>query len=119
MIPLPIRVLAIVASFAYLWSILVALRGSQMNVRQSLLWIVTGVFFLVVSLLPQPIIWLAGRLGFVAPSNAGFIVWLLVLTALLFYQSLTTSRQAAQLKALAQELALLHAQPPRRAEEQT
>ena len=45
MIPVPIRILAIASSVFYLWSVLAALRGSQMTVRQSFLWIVSGMTF--------------------------------------------------------------------------
>ena len=110
MIPLPVRLLAILASAVYLTSILVALRGSRMSVRQSLLWLVSGVAFLFLSVFPFPVVWLAQHLGFVAPSNAAFIAWLLALTALVFYQSLTTSRHADEVKTLCQELAILRAQ---------
>lgn len=109
-IPLPIRVLAIAASLAYLYMIVAALRGSRITVRQSVLWLISGAALLGVSLFPDPVMWLADRMGFVAPSNAGFIVWLVSLTGLAFYQSITTSRQTAQLKTLAQELALREAE---------
>lgn len=109
MIPIPIRILAIASSVMYLWSVLAALRGSHMTVRQSILWIVSGMTFFSASVFPYPLMWLAEQCGFVAPSNAAFAVWLLVVTVLVFYQSLTTSRQAAQLKTLCQELAILGA----------
>lgn len=114
-IPLPLHLLAIAASLAYLYLIITALRRSRMAVRQAILWMLSGVAFLVASLFPQLLAWAAGALGFVAPSNAAFVVWLLALTALMFYQSLTTSRQTAQVKTLAQELAVLSAELEQRA----
>lgn len=105
-IPLTLRLLAIGASMIYLYGIIVALRRSRMDVRQSVLWLLSGLLFLLVSAFPSLVLKLALFLGFVAPSNAAFIVWLLSLTALIFYQSLTTSRHAAQIKILTQELAL-------------
>ncbi|MCK4343442.1 MAG: DUF2304 domain-containing protein [Phycisphaerae bacterium] len=108
--PLPIQLLAVAASLVYLYCVVAALRRSRMAVRQSLLWIVSGAAFLVTSIFPQPLIWTADKFGFEVPSNAAFVVWLLALTALMFYQSLTTSRQTAQLKTLCQELAVLHAE---------
>lgn len=109
-IPLTLHLLAIAASLAYVYLVITALRRSRMAVRQAILWMLSGVAFLVASLFPQLLVWAAGTLGFVAPSNAAFVVWLLALTALMFYQSLTTSRQTAQLKTLAQELAVLNAE---------
>ncbi len=110
MIPLPIRLLAIAASLVYLCGVIAALRGARMAVRQSLLWLGSGLIFLLVSIYPGPLLWLATSLGFVAPSNAAFVVWLLALTALLFYQSVTTSRHTLQIKKLSQELALREAE---------
>lgn len=110
MIPLPIRLLAVAFSMAYLLAIVFSLRRSRMTTRQSVLWLATGVAFLGVSIFPQPMLWTAERLGFVAPSNAAFIVWLLFLTLLIFYQSLTTSVQSNQIKTLGQEIAVLKAE---------
>ncbi len=104
--PLPLQVLAATASVAYLFLVFTALRRSRMAVRQSVLWLLSGVAFLLCSAVPQPLIWAAHKLGFEAPSNAVFLVWLLALTALIFYQSVTTSRHAGQLKTLCQELAI-------------
>lgn len=110
MIPVPMRLLAVLASVVYLIMILAALRGSRMTIRQSLLWLISGTAFLFLSVFPFPVIWAAERLGFTAPSNAAFITWLLTLTALVFYQSLTTSRHADQVKTLCQEIAILKTQ---------
>ncbi len=109
MIPLPIRVLAVTVSLAYLLAVLISLRRSRMTVRQSLLWLFSAAAFVCLSLLPGPVVRLAGYLGFVAPSNAGFAGWLIVLTTLLFYQSTLTSRQSREIKSLCQEIALLRA----------
>ena len=108
--PFSIRIITILASVAYLWSIVAALRGSQISVRQSLLWLASSLFLLGASIYPNPILYIANRLGFIAPSNAVIIAWLLLVTIMLFYQSLTTSKQSAQLKSLAQELAILRAE---------
>lgn len=113
MIPLPVRILAIVASGIYLTSVVLALRSSRMTVRQSLLWLCSGIVFFLLSVFPFPVIWVARDLGFVAPSNAAFVAWLLVLTGLSFHHTITTSRQAEQLKTLCQEIALLRANPER------
>jgi hypothetical protein len=109
MIPLPIQLLAIAFSAAYLGGIFISLRRNRMTTRQSVLWLCTGAVFLAVSIYPQPMLWAAQKVGFTAPSNAAFIVWILFLTMLLFYQSMTTSRQSNQIKTLAQEIAVLKA----------
>ena len=107
MIPLSLRTLALVVSTAYLAAVLVSLRRSRMTVRQSLLWLLSGTAFVMLSLKPEPVMRLAAWLGFVAPSNAGFAGWLVFLTTLLFYQTVITSKQSREIKALCQELALL------------
>jgi hypothetical protein len=114
---LAIQLLAIGASLAYLCTIIIALRRSRMAVRQAVLWIISGGFFLGISIFPQPLIWTARGLGFQVPTNAAFVVWLLALTGLMFYQSLTTSRQMTQVKTLCQELAVLQAELEQRAED--
>jgi hypothetical protein len=106
MIPLPIQILAILASLIYLLLILLALRSSRMNVRQSLLWLMSAVVFLVLSLCPGLLVRAGFELGFVAPSNALFLLWCLTLTMLVFYQALTTSKQNEEIRSLAQALAI-------------
>jgi len=111
MISSPIRILAIAVSLAYLIGVVASLRQSRMNVRQSLLWLCSGAAFICLSVFPGPLIAAAKWLGFIAPSNAAFTGWLLILTMLLFYQSLVTSRQSEQIKRLCQELAISRAHP--------
>jgi hypothetical protein len=110
MIPFSIRILALAVSVAYLIAVLSSVRRSRMTVRQSLLWLLSGTVFICLSLVPEPVMRLAALLGFVAPSNAGFAGWLLIVTALLFYQSVTTSKQSREIKTLCQEIALLRMQ---------
>lgn len=114
MIPWSLRVAAVAASLLYLFSVLSVLRSTRMSVKQSLLWLGSGALFLLLSLWPQLLMSAAEAVGFVVPSNAAFAGWLLVLTTLLFYQSLTTSRQSEQIKTLCQEIAILrlHQEPP-------
>jgi len=106
MIPHPIQALAVLAALVYLLLIVLALRSSRMNVRQSLLWLTSGVVFLLISLFPNLLIRAGYGLGFIAPSNALFLLWCLTLTMLVFYQSLTTSRQSQEIRNLAQALAI-------------
>lgn len=106
-VPITLRIAAIAASCLYLLVVITALRRNQLNVRQSVLWLVSAGVFLALSLFPDLVLDTALSIGFVAPSNAIFVAWLLAFTTLLFYQSVTTSRHADQLRALAQEVALL------------
>jgi hypothetical protein len=53
---------------------------------------------------------LALALGFVAPSNAIFVGWLMISTMLIFSQSVITTKQASQIRKLSQELAILKAE---------
>lgn len=108
MIPLSLQLTAITASTAYIVVIWLALRRSRLSVRQALLWLISGALYLACSLYPQPLLWAALAIGFEAPSNALFAGWLLTLTGLLFYQSLTTSQQSHQIKRLCQEIAIIN-----------
>ncbi|MAI80867.1 MAG: hypothetical protein CL917_18150 [Deltaproteobacteria bacterium] len=102
-----LQALAILVSLLYIGALLVALRRSRLSVRQSLLWLSSGFLFLGISVFPEPVIYLAGVVGFVAPSNALMATWLLTLNILILYQSLTTSLQTEQIKLLTQDLSLL------------
>jgi hypothetical protein len=106
----------VAAAFAvlYLAFIVAKLRRQQLSVRGSLLWLLSGVLMLVLSLWPAPLYAAARAAGFVVPANAVFVLWLLVLTMLLFSQSLALSRAQEQLRRLAQDQAIEQAERGRR-----
>ena len=102
------RVQMVAAAFAvlYLLFIVAKLRGQQMSVRGGLLWLLSGVIMLVLSVWPELLYAAARTAGFVVPANAVFGLWLLVLTMLLYAQSLALSRAQEQLRRLAQDQAI-------------
>lgn len=102
-----IRVLAIISALIYSIWIVRALHADRLGVRQSLLWLLSAVMFLLISTFPALLQYVGHVLGFVAPSNALFLVWLLVTTLILFYQSLLIAQHNNQIRTIAQELAML------------
>jgi hypothetical protein len=104
-----IRILAVVFSLLYFVYVVRKLRKQQLSVNRSLLWLLSGAVMLGLSIFPKPLAMAAHWVGFEVPTNAAFVLWLLVLTIVLFSQTLAISRYDDQLRRLAQDYALLQA----------
>jgi hypothetical protein len=104
-----VRLLAVIFSLLYFLYVVRKLRKQQLSVSRSLLWLLSGGVMLGLSIFPQPLAIAAHWAGFEVPTNAVFVLWLLVLTMVLFSQTLAISRYDDQLRRLAQDYALLQA----------
>lgn len=104
-----VRILGALFALLYLSFVVRKLRKQQLSVNRSLLWLASGAVLLGLSVFPQPLMIVSRWAGFEVPANAVFVLWLLILTTVLFSQTLTQSRHDDQLRRLVQENALLRA----------
>jgi len=107
MIPLRINWFAILGSLILLLIILELIRRKYLRERYALLWIVTGGFFLLLSLRVSLLYWISGLLGFSIASNALFFFGILFLVLLSLGLSVITSRLAEKNRILTQKVVLL------------
>jgi hypothetical protein len=111
MTPLPVSIAAAVASFLLLVVVFELIRSRRLRERYALLWLLTGVVLLILSLWRGGLNTIAGWFGVVSypPAILGAIGALFILVVLLHY-STVISRLSDQNTILAQRLALLEQQ---------
>ncbi len=111
MTPLPVSIAAAIASFALLVVVFELIRSRRLREQYALLWLVTGVVLLALSLWREGLNTIAGWVGVrtYPPAVLGAVGALFILLVLLHY-STVISRLSDQNTLLAQRLALLEAE---------
>jgi hypothetical protein len=107
MISSKVNLFAIIGSIILLLIILELIRRKYLRERYSLIWIVTGALFLLLSIRLDILERVSNFLGFTVPSNALFFFGILFLLSIVLGLSVITSRLAEKNKALTQEVVLL------------
>jgi hypothetical protein len=102
-----IQILAILVSGALLLIVLEMVRRKAFLERYALLWLLSAVVLLALSVWRGLLQSLAELIGIAYPPNALFLVAFGVVLVLLLHFSLAVSRLSDQTKVLAQRLALL------------
>ena len=111
MTPLGVSILAAVASLALLGVVLELIRSRRLRERYALLWLLTGVVLLVLSLWRSSVNTIAGWIGIETyPPAVLFAVGTLFIVLVLLHYSTVISKLADQNTVLAQRLALLESQ---------
>jgi hypothetical protein len=111
MTPLPVSIAAAVASFLLLVVVFELIRSRRLRERYALLWLLTGVVLLALSLWRGGLNTIASWFGVTSypPAILGAVGALFILVVLLHY-STVISRLSDQNTILAQRLALLEQQ---------
>jgi hypothetical protein len=111
MTPLPVSIAAAVASFLLLVIVFELIRSRRLRERYALLWLLTGVVLLALSLWRGGLNTIASWFGVTSypPAILGAVGALFILVVLLHY-STVISRLSDQNTILAQRLALLEQQ---------
>ena len=107
---LRIQILAIVASSALLLLVLEMVRRKAFLERYALLWLLSGIVMLALSIWGGALESLAKLIGIAYPPNALFLVAFGFVLILLLHFSLAVSKLSDQTKILAQRLALVEQQ---------
>lgn len=102
-----LNLFAMIGSIILLLIILELVRRKYLRERYSLIWIVTGTLFLLLSIRVDFLSRISNLLGFSIPSNALFFFGILFLILIVLGLSVITSRLAEKNKILTQEVVLL------------
>ena len=108
-----IQILAIVASSALLLLVLEMVRRKAFLERYALLWLLSALVMLALSIWAGALKSLADLLGIAYPPNALFLVAFGFVLVLLLHFSLAVSKLSDQTKILVQRLALVEQQQQR------
>jgi hypothetical protein len=108
MTPLTVTIIASIASALLLAGVFQLIRSRKLSERYALLWVVTGIVLLVLSLWRDGLNTVAGWLGVKGyPPSVLFAVALFFVLVLLLHYSTAISRLTQENTTLAQKLALL------------
>jgi len=107
MMGIRLNLFAIIGSIILLLVILELIRRRYLQERYSLVWIITGTLFLLLSIRVDILYRISNFLGFSIPSNALFFFGVLFLILIVLGLSVITSRLSVKNKILAQEVVLL------------
>jgi hypothetical protein len=107
MTPLRVSVIAALASILLLLVVLELIRSRRVRERYALLWLLTAVVLLVLSLWRSGLETISSLVGIYYPPSALFVLGFLFIVVLLLHYSTVISRLSDQNTILAQRLALL------------
>jgi hypothetical protein len=102
-----IQLVAVAAAAVLLLFVLELVRRRRLLERYALLWLLSSIVLLGLSVWRGALQWLADLVGIAYPPNALFLVAFGFVLLLLLHFSSAVSRQSDQIKILAQRLALL------------
>jgi hypothetical protein len=109
-LPLELQIIALAVLLAFLGWVLRLIRTQRLSLRDSLLWLVTTLLALLVTAFPRLLSLSAEAVGVKVPANAIFGVGLLYLAVNVLSVTLAASYNAARVRRVAQECALLRAE---------
>ena len=105
-----LRILLIVASVSVFFFVFKKIRKAQLNIDDSIYWILFATFLLVLSIFPNIVVWIADWIGVDSPANFVFLCVIFLLIIKLFQVSIELSVQKHRLNHLVQKLALVNRQ---------
>lgn len=103
-----LRVAIIAVSVLFLFFVLKKIRKAQMQIADSLFWIVASLVFVIIGIWPQPVLWVSNALGVMSPANLVFLSIIFVLLLKLFQISCKLSKTENDLRSLVEQYAVDH-----------
>lgn len=109
-LPLEFQLVALAVLIVFSGWVVRLVRTQRLQLRESLIWLLSTLAAMVVTAFPQLLVWAAGLLGVQVPSNALFAAALLYLAVNVLAMTIAVSGNTAKVRRLAQECALLRAE---------
>lgn len=110
-----LRTVLIIGSVLFFAFIVNMVRTKKLELKYALIWLLTSFSFIVMSVFPQTLFFVAEMLEVEVPANALFLCIIFLLLLMIFALTVAVSRQAGRIKKLIQELGLLKAELERHA----
>jgi hypothetical protein len=105
-----IQIISIIGSILFLFFIFELIKRRLIKEAYSILWLFFGILFLFISLWKNGVDWFAKIVGIYYPPAMLLLFLILAVIFVLIQFSVVVSKQADQIRKLAQELALLKSQ---------
>jgi hypothetical protein len=109
-LPLEVQIPSLAILFLFLAWVVRLIRRQRLSLRDSLLWLLTTLAAIVVTAFPRLLVAGAQLIGVQVPSNALFGIGLLYVALNVLSVTIATSSNAARVRRLSQECALLRAE---------
>lgn len=106
MISVPIRILLVIGSLATMLFMLRRIRKAEVQIEDSVFWLLFSAALLVISIWPQIIYRISYLLGFQSPMSMVYLLIIFVLLIKQFFMTLRISQLDAKLRSLVQTVAL-------------
>lgn len=101
-----LRIILIIACFLTCYYTLHKIRKSQMQIEDSIFWILFSIVLVVISVFPNIAYFIAGILGIGAPVNFVFLAMIFILLFKIFSMSIKMSQLEYRIKNLVQQIAI-------------
>lgn len=102
-----LRFLLIIISFFTSYYVMRKIRRFQLQIEDSLFWIIVSICLILLSLFPSIPIKVSNIIGIESPANFIFLVFIFILIIKVFMMSIKVSQNEYKIKILAQEVAIL------------
>jgi hypothetical protein len=99
--------IGIAFSVLYIMMILFLIHRKKIKEEYSLLWLFSGLVFLVISIWVKGLYYFSFLLGIAYPPAALFLIMILAIISILIHYSMVISKMSNQIKTLVQEQGLL------------
>lgn len=106
--PINLRIILVVVSFLTAFFMIRKLRKTHFVIEDTIFWVFFSFLLLILSLFPQICYFFAGLLGFDAPSNFIFVVFIFLLLTKIFLMSVKISKLETKLTNVIQKYAIDH-----------
>ncbi len=110
LIPVELRLISVAVLAVFLAWVLRLVRTQRLSLRDSLVWVVSTLLAMLVTVFPGILVWAARVAGFQLPSNALFGAAVLYLAVNVLVNTVAGSQNAARIRRLTQECAALRAE---------
>lgn len=104
---LVLRIVLISLIVIYLVSIVVLLKKKKLNLKYALLWMLTGVVMLIVTVIPKTLSWFFEFCGIEVFTNGLFAMWIFFILLILLSITCIVSGLNEKVRRLTQQIALL------------
>lgn len=102
-----IQIILAVSSILFTFSVSYMIRREILELKYALLWLISGLGLILLSISPLVSIMLADLFGIVDANNVLFLLGIIFLIAIVFSLTLSLSRSSKKVLKLTQEVALL------------
>lgn len=101
-----LRVLLIAMSVISLFYVIWRIRNSKMQIEYALFWIIMAFLMIIMSVFPQIIYWITGKMGMMSPANVVYLFIIAVLLIKTFMMTIELSSLENKFKDLTQQIAI-------------